>query len=165
MRARTTPDGDAISLLEQDRSRWDWLLVGRGLAALDRAYATGGSFGPYALQAAIAACHGRARRPEDTDWRRIVALYDGLVEVTGSPVVELNRAVAVGMADGPEAALALLDDDALREKLDGYYLLPAARGDALLRLGWTTAAREAFEEAAALTENEREREFLRARVG
>ena len=108
-RARIGPSGEVVLLLDQDRSRWDWLLVGRGLAALDRAQSTGGALGPYTLQAAIAACHARARLADDTDWERIVALYDGLAQLLPSPVVELNRAVAVGMAFGPEAGLVLVD--------------------------------------------------------
>lgn len=159
-RARTAADGTPILLLDQDRARWDWLLVGRGLTALERAYKTGGSFGPYALQAAIAACHSRARRAEDTDWAQIAALYDALAEITPSPVVELNRAVATGMAEGPDAALAMLNDPELGQALAGYALLPAARADALERLGRHAEARMAFEEAADLSENDRQREVL-----
>ena len=163
-RSRVDADGAPVLLLDQDRSTWDWLLVRRGLAALERAYETGGSFGPYALQAAIAACHSRARRPEDTDWERITALYDGLAQVSPSPVVELNRAVATGMAEGPERALELIEAAALEEQLAGYALLPAARADALERLGRHAEARMAFEEAAALSENERQRELLLRRA-
>ncbi|MGB7684673.1 MAG: RNA polymerase sigma factor, partial [Solirubrobacterales bacterium] len=133
--ARTGPNGEAIPLLEQDRSRWDFVLVGRGLKALEQAEALGRPLGPYALQAAIAACHARARTPEQTEWERIVALYDGLAAITGSPVVRLNRAVAVGMAFGPEAGLELLDGLAREAELEGYHLLPAARGELLERLG------------------------------
>src|ERR687895_778418 len=125
VRARTGPSGEPILLLDQDRSRWDWMLVGRGLAALERAQGAGGALGPYTLQAAIAACHARARRPEDTDWERIVALYDGLAQLMPSPVVELNRAVAIGMAFGPEPALELVDDLTTEPALRGYHLLPA----------------------------------------
>ena len=163
-RARVSPSGDQVLLLDQDRSRWDWLLVGRGLAALDRAYATGGPIGPYTLQAGIAACHARARVAEDTDWERIVALYDGLAQLMPSPVVELNRAVAVGMAFGPQAALELVD--ALRDEivLDGYHLLPTVRGDLLEKLGRTEEARAEFERAALLTANSRQRAALLERA-
>jgi RNA polymerase sigma-70 factor, ECF subfamily len=162
-RARISPSGDQVLLLDQDRSRWDWLLVGRGLAALERAYATGGPIGPYTLQAAIAACHARARVAEDTDWERIVALYDGLAQLIPSPVVDLNRAVAVGMAFGPRAALESVDR--LREEpaLDGYHLLPSVRGDLLERLGRLDEARGEFERAA-LTANSRQRTALLKRA-
>ena len=163
-RTRIGADGEPIPLLEQDRARWDWLLVGRGQRALERAYATGGAFGPYALQAAIAACHSRARVAEDTDWERIAALYDGLAQVSPSPVVELNRAVAVGMAFGPEAALRLLDDEEMDEALAGYALLPAARADMLARLGRGQEARAEFERAAELSANQRQAQFLRRRA-
>ena len=163
-RTRIGADGEPIPLLEQDRARWDWLLVGRGQRALERAYATGGAFGPYALQAAIAACHSRARVAEDTDWERIAALYDGLAQVSPSPVVELNRAVAVGMAFGPEAALRLLDDEEMDEALAGYALLPAARADMLARLGRGQEARAEFERAAELSANQRQARFLRRRA-
>ena len=133
--ARTGPGGEAIPLMEQDRSRWDFVLIGRGLKALERAEALGRPLGPYALQAGIAACHARARTPEQTDWERIVALYDALDCVTGSPVVRLNRAVAVGMAFGPAAGLELLDGLADEPALRGYHLLPAARGELLEQLG------------------------------
>jgi RNA polymerase sigma-70 factor, ECF subfamily len=163
-RARISPSGDQVLLLDQDRSRWDWLLVGRGLRALERAYATGGPLGPYTLQAGIAACHARARAAEDTDWERIVALYDGLAQLMPSPVVELNRAVAVGMAFGPQAALEIVD--ALREEptLDGYYLLPSVRGDLLEKLGRVDEARAEFERAALLTANTRQRAVLLERA-
>ena len=159
-RARISPSGDQVLLLDQDRSRWDWLLVGRGLAALERAYAAGGPLGPYTLQAAVAACHARARKAEDTDWERIVALYDGLAQLMPSPVVELNRAVAVGMAFGPRAALEIVD--ALREEptLDGYHLLPSVRGDLLEKVGRLDEARAEFERAALLTANSRQRAAL-----
>ncbi|MHA6623574.1 RNA polymerase sigma factor [Pseudonocardia sp. DLS-67] len=163
-RARLSPAGEQVLLLDQDRSRWDWLLVGRGLAALERAYATGGPIGPYTLQAGIAACHSRARVATDTDWERIVALYDGLAQLMPSPVVELNRAVAIGMAFGPEAALRTVDR--LREdtRLDGYHLLPAARADLLERLGRRTEAGAEFERAALLTSNTRQRAALLERA-
>ena len=133
--ARTGPSGEPVLLLDQDRGRWDFVLIGRGLKALERAEGLGRPLGPYTLQAAIAACHARARSAGETDWERIVALYDGLAAITRSPVVELNRAVAVGMAFGPEAALELLDGLAAEAALEGYYLLPAARGELLERLG------------------------------
>jgi RNA polymerase sigma factor (sigma-70 family) len=163
-RARISPSGDQVLLLDQDRSRWDWLLVGRGLAALERAYATGGPIGPYTLQAGIAACHARARVPEDTDWERIVALYDGLAQLMPSPVIELNRAVAVGMAFGPHAALDIVEN--LREdpRLDGYHLLPTVRGDLLEKLGRRAEAAAEFERAALLTANRRQRAALLERA-
>ncbi len=162
--ARISPSGDQVLLLDQDRSRWDWLLVGRGLAALERAYATGGPVGAYTLQAAIAACHARARAAEDTDWERIVALYDGLAQVMPSPVVELNRAVAVGMASGPHAALEIVE--ALRQEpaLDGYHLLPTVRGDLLEKLDRLDEAQAEFKRAALLTANSRQRAALFARA-
>jgi RNA polymerase sigma factor (sigma-70 family) len=162
--ARTGASGEAIPLLEQDRSRWDFVLIGRGLKALERAEALGRPLGPYALQAAIAACHARARTPELTDWPRIVALYDGLAAITGSPVVRLNRAVAVGMVFGPAAGLELLDGLASEPALDGYHLLPAARGELLERLGREEEAAAEFARAAALSGNARERELLQARA-
>ena len=162
--ARTKASGEAVPLPEQDRSRWDFVLVGRGLKALERAEALGRPLGPYALQAAIAACHARARTPEQTDWPRIVALYDGLDAITGSPVVRLNRAVAVGMAFGPEAGLDLLDGLASEPALAGYHLLPAARGELLERLGRVEEASAEFARAAALSGNRREREVLQARA-
>ena len=152
-RARIGPAGEAVLLLDQDRSRWDWLLVGRGLAALERAQSTRGALGPYTLQAAIAACHARARVAEDTDWERIVALYDGLAQLMPSPVVELNRAVAVGMAFGPESALELVDVLASEPALRGYHLLPTVRGDLLAKVGRDDEARAEFEHAASLTQN------------
>ena len=160
LRARTNASGEPVLLLDQDRSRWDRLLIGRGLAALAKAETIGGSLGPYALQAAIAACHARALRPEDTDWSRMVALYDALAELAPSPVVELNRAVAISMADGPAAGLdvveALVNEPALRD----YHLLPAVRGDLLVKLGRLEEARGEFERAAFMTQNTRERKLL-----
>ncbi len=157
--ARTTDLGEPILLVDQDRSRWNRLLIGRGLAALARAEALGAR-GPYALQAAIAACHARAPRAESTDWRRIAALYGELAEASGSPVVELNRAVAVSMAEGPEAALRLVDGLVAGGALAGYALLPSVRGDLLARLGRPAEARAEFERAAELTLNERDRRVL-----
>jgi len=162
--ARTGAAGEAIPLAEQDRSRWDFVLIGRGLKGLERAEALGRPLGPYALQAAIAACHARARTPEQTDWERIVALYDALDAVTGSPVVRLNRAVAVGMAFGPGAGLELLDGLADEPALRGYHLLPAARGELLERLGREEEAAAEFARAAAISGNARERELLQARA-
>ena len=162
--ARTTPAGEPILLLDQDRSRWDRLLIRRGLAALERGLAAvaarASAPGPYLLQAAIAACHARAATPEATDWPAIVALYDRLVELTGSPVVELNRAVAVAMASGPAAGLELVDRLSDEPRLAGYHLLPAVRADLLAKLGRTREARVELERAAALTENARERSLL-----
>jgi len=155
--ARTGPSGEPILLLDQDRRRWDRLLIRRGLVALERAEALGGGFGPYALQAAIAACHARAVTAEDTDWVRIAALYRVLGYVSPSPVVELNRAVAVGMADGPAEGLAVVDALAAEPALDGYPQLPAVRGDLLAKLGRPEEARREFERAATLTRNARER--------
>ncbi|MGE3928458.1 MAG: RNA polymerase sigma factor [Lautropia sp.] len=163
-RARTDASGAPILLMDQDRSRWDPLLIRRGLASLERADALGGERGPYALQAAIAACHARARTPEATDWAQIVALYDALAARVPSPVVELNRAVAVGMAFGPNAALPLVDALQSEPTLARSHLLPAVRGDLLARLGRGDEARRAFETAAALTRNEREREVLLGRA-
>jgi RNA polymerase sigma-70 factor, ECF subfamily len=163
-RARIGPSGKPVVLLDQDRSRWDWMLVGRGLAALDRAYRTGRAVGPYTLQAAIAACHARARVAGDTDWEAIVALYDGLAQLMPSPVVELNRAVAVGMAYGPEAALDLVDALGTEPALRDYHLLPAVRGDTLARLGRDREARAEFERAASLTQNARQRSALLERM-
>ena len=164
MRARLGPAGEPVLLLDQDRSRWDWMLIGRGLAALTRAERTSGTLGPYALQAAIAACHARARRPEETDWERIVALYDALAQVMPSPVVELNRAVAVGMAFGPDAGLELVEALGDEPGLRGYHLLPTVRGDLLAKLGRDAEAMHEFEHAASLTANERERAVLRERI-
>ncbi|HTM19774.1 MAG TPA: RNA polymerase sigma factor [Kofleriaceae bacterium] len=162
--ARTGPDGQPILLLEQNRARWDRLLIRRGLDALARAEALGGAHGPYALQAAIAACHARAATAADTDWVRIAALYAALAQVQPSPVVELNRAVAVGMAFGPAAALELVDALAGEPALAGYHLLPSVRGDLLFKLGRLDEARAEFERAAAQTRNARERELLLARA-
>jgi len=159
-RARVGPAGESIVLLEQDRSRWDFLLIRRGLAALERAERLGGALGPYALQAAIAACHARARLASDTDWPRIAALYDALAQMTTSPVVELNRAVAVSMAFGPAAGLELADALMSEPSLKGYYLLPAVRGDFLMKLGRFDEARTELARAASLTRNARERELL-----
>ena len=163
-RARISPAGDQVLLLEQDRSRWDWLLVGRGLSALERTYATGGPIGPYTLQAAIAACHARARTAGDTDWERIVALYDALAQLMPSPVVELNRAVAVGMAFGPQAALAIVDRLSEEPALDSYHLLPSVRGDLLDKLGRHDEARAEFERAAQRTANSTQRAALLERA-
>jgi RNA polymerase sigma factor (sigma-70 family) len=163
-RARIGPSGEPILLLNQDRGRWDYVLIGRGLAALERAERLGGALGPYALQAAIAACHARARTPGETDWTRIVALYDALVQLVPSPVVELNRAVAVGMAFGPAAGLELVDALTSEPSLKAYYLLPSVRGDLLVKLGRTNEARAEFERAASLTRNARERTLLLARA-
>jgi RNA polymerase sigma factor (sigma-70 family) len=163
-RARTGPGGAPILLLDQDRSRWDRILIARGLAALDRAYELGGALGPYALQAAIAACHARARMPEETDWERIAALYDALAELAPSPVVEINRGVALAMAFGPEVGLAVIDAVGDDPWLSSYHLLPAARADLLERLGRREEAAAEFTRAAALTRNERERRVLSARA-
>jgi RNA polymerase sigma factor (sigma-70 family) len=162
--ARAGPDGQFVPLTEQNRARWDQLLIRRGLNALARAEALGGADGPYALQAALAACHARAWRAEDTDWRRIAALYDRLGQVMPSPVVELNRAVAHSMAFGPDAGLALVDQIADDAALRHYAPLPAARGDFLLRAGRPAEAKAAFTAAAALAGNDREREFLLRRA-
>lgn len=162
--ARVGPSGEPVLLLEQDRSRWDQLLIRRGLAALERAERLGGALGLYALQAAIAACHARARTPQETDWPRIVALYDALARAHPSPVVELNRAVAVGMAQGPAAGLALVEELAEEPALRGYHLLPAVRADLLAKLGRHDEARAEFEVAASQTRNERERALLLGRV-
>lgn len=164
LRARVGPHGEPVPLADQNRAHWDQLLVHRGLAGLRRAEELGGVLGPYTLQAAIAACHARAWDMEKTDWPRIVALYDGLAALTGSPVVELNRAVAVTMAFGPEAGLELVDALGDEPALRGYHLLPAVRGDVLVRLGRLVEARAEFERAAELCENERERELLRSRA-
>jgi len=164
LRARRGPDGAPILLLDQDRSRWDRLLIHRGLSALARAEALARPLGPYALQAAIAACHARARRADETDWKRIVALYDALAEVTQSVVVELNRAVAVSMAFGPAAGLELVDELRDEPSLRAYHLLPSVRGDLLAKLGRHDEAKREFEHAASLTQNARERELLLGRV-
>jgi RNA polymerase sigma factor (sigma-70 family) len=163
-RARIGPSGEIVPLFEQNRSRWDQLLINRGLKALERAEALGSSLGPYALQAAITACHARARTPEETDWERIVALYDALAQIAPSPVVQLNRAVAVGMAFGPEAGLELVDELISEPSLKSYHLLPSVRGDLLARLGRNDEARAEFERASALTDNARERELLLKRA-
>jgi len=162
-KARTGPRGEPILLLDQDRGRWDHLLIGRGLAALAKAE-TSGPPGPYALQAAIAACHARARTAEETDWARIAALYGELTRASPSPVVDLNRAVAVGMAEGPAAGLALVDALRGEKALEGYHLLPGVRGDLLAKLGRPGEARAEFEKAASLAGNSREREVLLARA-
>jgi RNA polymerase sigma factor (sigma-70 family) len=164
LRARVDARGEPVRLADQDRARWDHLLVGRGLAALARAEALGRPLGPYTLQAAIAACHARAASVEATDWPRIVALYDGLAALTGSPVVELNRAVAVAMAFGPEPGLELVDALAGDPALRGYHLLPSVRGDLLERLGRCDEARAEFAHAAELCGNDRERALLLERA-
>ena len=164
LRARTNAAGEPILLLDQDRGRWDRLLISRGLAALERAERLGGANGPYALQAAIVACHARARTAEETDWRRIASLYDALAEAVPSPIVELNRAVAVGMAFGPAEALEIIDSIADEPALKGYHLVPAARADMLEKLGRNDEARDEFERAASLTRNARERELLLKRA-
>ncbi len=164
LKARTGPAGEMILLLDQDRSRWDQLLIRRGLAALDRAAALGEGLGPYGLQAAIAACHARAVSAGDTDWPRIVALYDALASLTPSPVVALNRAVAVAMAFGPAAGLEALDGLAEAPALRNYHLLPSVRGDLLAKLGRNREAVAEFEKAALLTENLREKTLLNARA-
>ena len=163
-RARVGPSGEPILLLEQDRSRWDPLLVSRGLAALERAEELGGSLGSYALQAAIAACHARARSAEETDWVRMVALYDALAQRAPSPVVELNRAVAVAIAFGPAAGLEIIDRLGADPSLGAYHLLQSVRGDLLRKLGRVDEARAEFERAAFLTKNARERDLLLARA-
>jgi RNA polymerase sigma factor (sigma-70 family) len=162
--ARVGPNGAAILLLEQNRSRWDQLLIRRGLAALARAEQLGGADGPYALQAAIAACHARARSADETNWQQIAALYARLSAQTGSPIVELNRAVAVSMAEGPAAGLQILDALYDEPALASYHLLPSVRGDLLEKLGRRTEAAEHFDRAASLTKNEREREVLLGRA-
>jgi predicted RNA polymerase sigma factor len=153
-----------VLLLEQDRARWDHLLIRRGLAALERAAKLGGSLGPYALQAAIAACHARAAEPELTDWPRIAAIYDALAQVAPSPVVELNRAVAVAMAFGPAAGLEIIDGLRDEKSLRNYQWLPSVRGDLLAKLGRHDEARAEFERAAELAGNARERELMLARA-
>jgi predicted RNA polymerase sigma factor len=158
------PAGEPILLLDQDRSRWDHLLIGRGLSALDRAQELGDVPGSYTLQAAIAACHARARSADETDWVKIAALYEGLGRIAPSPVVELNRAVAAGMAFGPDVGLQLVDRLEEASVLDGYHLLPAVRGDLLVRLGRADEAKKEFERAASLTRNVREREILLERA-
>src|SRR2546426_3790243 len=163
-RARVGPSGEIVLLLDQDRGRWDPLHISRGLAALERAEKLGGALGPYALQAAIAACHARARTAAETDWARIAALYDALAQLMPSPVVELNRAVAVGMAFGPAAGLELVDALVSEPSLKAYHFLPSARGDLLEKLGRSDEARAEFERAASLTQNARERDLLLERA-
>ena len=164
LKARVGPAGQPILLLDQDRARWDRLLIRRGLAALERAEQLAGALGPYTLQAAIAACHARAATPEDTDWTRITALYDALAQLTPSPIVELNRAVAYAMAFGPAAGLEIVDGLTSEPALQSYYLLPSVRGDFLAKLGRFDEARSEFERAAALTRNSRERTLLLERA-
>jgi RNA polymerase sigma factor (sigma-70 family) len=164
VRARVSDTGEPILLLDQNRALWDQLLIRRGLTALARAQALGGNQGPYALQAAIAACHARARRPEDTDWPRIAALYAALAEIAPSPIVELNRAVAVGMASGPAAGLAIVNQLSSDGSLAGYHLLPAVRADFLMKLHRFDEARAELERAASLTRNARERALLLERA-
>ena len=163
-RARTRPSGEPILLFDQNRAHWDQLLIRRGLAALEHVEKLGSAPGPYVLQAQIAACHARARTPEETDWPRIVSLYAALGELTPSPVVELNRAVAVSMAYGPAAALELVDALTAERSLENYHLLPSVRGDILKKLNRFEEARVEFERAASLTRNARERELLLERV-
>jgi RNA polymerase sigma factor (sigma-70 family) len=163
-RARVGPTGEPILLLNQDRGRWDHLLIRRGLAALERAERLAGSWGSYTLQAAIAACHARARTGDETDWQRIATLYAELAELMPSPIVELNRAVAVGMAFGPAAGLELVDELASEPSLKNYHLLPSVRGDFLSKLERFDEARAEFERAASLTRNARERDFLLERA-
>ena len=162
--ARVGPSGDPVLLLDQDRTRWDRLLIRRGLASLERAGRLGGALGSYALQAAIAACHARAPTAADTDWPRIVALYDAVAQVAPSPVVELNRAVALGMAFGPAAGLELVDALVAERSLSAYHLLPAVRGDLLRKLGRFSEAAAEFELAASLTDNLAERRLLERRA-
>ncbi len=164
LRARIGRSGEAVLLHDQDRALWDQLLIRRGLAALARAEGSGGASGPYTLQAAIAACHTRARTPSETDWARIVALYDALARLTPSPIVELNRAVAVAMASGPAAGLALVDSLTADPTLERYHLLPSVRGDLLAKVGRFDEARAEFERAASLTRNARERDLLLERA-
>jgi predicted RNA polymerase sigma factor len=163
-RARTGPGGEPILLLDQNRSLWDQLLIRRGFAALEQAVELGGARGRYALQAAIAACHARARAPEDTDWAGIAELYGLLASVAPSPIVELNRAVAIAMAEGPQAGLDHVDTLSGEPVLARYHLLPSVRGDLLVKLGRTEEARTEFKRAAALTRNARERELLLQRA-
>lgn len=163
-RARVGRSGEPVLLLDQDRGRWDQLLIRRGLAALDRAEQLGGALGPYALQAAIAACHARARRASETDWSRIAALYDALAELTPSPVIELNRAVALSMAFGPATGLEVVDELTSEPSLKSYHLLSSVRGDLLAKLGRFLEAHAEFKRAASLTRNTRERELLLKRA-
>jgi predicted RNA polymerase sigma factor len=164
MKARTSANGDPILLLDQDRARWDRLLIRRGLAALEKAETLDGARGPYALQAALAACHARAQTAAETDWARIVGLYGVLAEVMPSPIVELNRAIALGMLFGPEAGLRLVDALAEDPALARYHLLPSVRGDLLFKLGRFEEAREEFERAAGMAGNARERALLEKRA-
>ena len=164
LHARIDPSGKPILLFDQNRARWDQLLIRRGLAALERAEKLGGPYGPYVLQASIAACHARARAPEETDWNRIVALYDALAQLTPSPVVELNRAVAVAMAFGPQAGLEIVDELNAEPAVTNYHLLLSVRGDLLVKLDRRSEARTEFERAASLTRNERERAMLLERA-
>jgi RNA polymerase sigma factor (sigma-70 family) len=164
LRARVGPSGEPVLLMDQDRSRWDQLLIRRGLAALAQAEQLGASRGPYTVQAAIAACHARAHVAEETDWERIAALYEALAQLEPSPVVELNRAVAVSMAHGPAAGLEIVDVLTSESSLDAYLLLPSVRGDLLRKLGRFDEARTEFERAASLTRNARERELLTERA-
>ena len=164
LRARIGPSGEPILLFDQDRARWDRLLIGRGLTALARAEAPGGTAGPYTLQAGIAACHARAGKPADTDWARIVGLYDAIARLAPSPIVALNRAVAVSMAEGPAAGLAIVDGLRSEPLLEHYHLLPSVRGDLLVKLGRNDEARAEFERAAGMTRNARERTLLLARA-
>jgi len=163
-RARVGPSGEPVLLLDQNRAQWDQLLIRRGLAALERADKLGLARGPYTVQGAIAACHARARIPEETDWARIVELYDQLAQLIPSPVIELNRAVAIGMAFGPQAGLELVDTLTSEPALANYHLLPSVRGDLLKKLGRLDEARSEFERAAALTRNAPERELLLERA-
>ena len=164
LRARSGPAGEAIPLLEQDRARWDYVLIGRGLAAIARAEALGQTAGPNLIQASIAACHARARTADETDWERIASLYDELARVMPSPVIELNRAVAIAMARGPAEGLAIADALASEPSLASYHLLPAARADFLAKLGRIDEARSEFRRAASLTRNARERDLLLERA-
>jgi RNA polymerase sigma factor (sigma-70 family) len=164
LRARVGASGEPVLLLDQDRTRWDQLLIRRGLAALERAERLSGTLGPYTLQAAIAACHARALRAEETDWGRVAALYDALAQVSPSPIVELNRAVAVGMAFGPEAGLEIVERLTADPVLKSYHLLPAVRADFLIKLGRVDEARAELEQAASLTRNSRERTLLQERA-
>jgi predicted RNA polymerase sigma factor len=163
-RARKGASGEPVLLLEQNRALWDQLLIHRGFAALDRAEKLGGSLGPYALQAAIAACHARARTADQTDWRQIVSLYEALVQLAPSPIAELNRAVAVAMAFGPAAGLEIIDALLSEPSLKAYHLLPSVRGDLLRKLGRLAEAAAEFERAAGLTRNARERELMLERA-
>jgi RNA polymerase sigma-70 factor, ECF subfamily len=164
IRARTGPNGEPVLLNDQDRAQWDRLLITRGLASLQRAKALQHPLGPYTVQAAIAACHALAARPEDTDWMQVVALYDALVELTGSPVVELNRAVAVSMAYGPAEGLSLVEELSDEPALRDYHLLPAVRGDLLLKLGRVVEAKLELQRAAVMATNPRERNLLLLRA-